>query len=139
MQTKDIKIVKRLSSYKRNKILHDVLTKCNSVCADCNSVDDLQIDHITAISLGGTNELDNLQILCGNCNRKKGGAKSPGAPRVKSRIKNIRKEVWLPESVLDFFEEKAKEKKWSLKKFMEQSLISKYQSYREFNKKKNRL
>lgn len=48
-----------------------------------------------------------------------------------------RKEIWLPKSVLAFFETKAKEKKWSLKKFMEQSLIDKYLSYREEKKAKN--
>jgi hypothetical protein len=42
-----------------------------------------------------------------------------------------RKEVWLPKSVLSYFEIKAKEKQWSLKKFMEQALIEKYQSYKE--------
>jgi hypothetical protein len=42
-----------------------------------------------------------------------------------------RKEVWLPESVLSYFEAKAKEKQWSLKKFLEQTLVEKYQSYRE--------
>lgn len=45
-----------------------------------------------------------------------------------------RKEVWLPKSVLSFFETKAKEKKWSVKKFMEQALIDKYQSYKEEKK-----
>lgn len=32
----------------------------------------LEIDHIIAKSVGGTDHIDNLQLLCGNCNRIKG-------------------------------------------------------------------
>ncbi len=32
----------------------------------------LEVDHIIAESVGGTNHIDNLQLLCGNCNRVKG-------------------------------------------------------------------
>ena len=33
--------------------------------------DDLEVDHIVPSSKGGTDHLDNLQLLCGRCNRKK--------------------------------------------------------------------
>ncbi len=32
----------------------------------------LKVDHIIARSKGGTNHLDNLQLLCGHCNSLKG-------------------------------------------------------------------
>jgi hypothetical protein len=41
-------------------------------CAKCQSTFDLQIDHVRPVSLGGTNDLDNLQLLCGPCNGSKG-------------------------------------------------------------------
>lgn len=41
-------------------------------CKHCGSSDDLAIDHIFALANGGTNELDNLQLLCRSCNSSKG-------------------------------------------------------------------
>jgi 5-methylcytosine-specific restriction endonuclease McrA len=42
-------------------------------CVYCNRLDGLQVDHKTPRSKGGTNEISNLQWLCGDCNRIKGG------------------------------------------------------------------
>lgn len=44
-------------------------------CAGCNThfeLRNLEVDHIIARNKGGTDHLDNLQLLCGNCNRVKG-------------------------------------------------------------------
>lgn len=44
-------------------------------CNGCNThfeTQHLEIDHIIAKSVGGTDHIDNLQLLCGNCNRIKG-------------------------------------------------------------------
>ncbi len=44
-------------------------------CAGCNThfeVRHLEIDHIIAREKGGTDHLENLQLLCGSCNRIKG-------------------------------------------------------------------
>lgn len=41
-------------------------------CKKCGSVDDLQVDHITPVKAGGGDNIENLQPLCGNCNRVKG-------------------------------------------------------------------
>ena len=40
-------------------------------CAACGSRKDLQYDYILAISEGGNNTLDNLQLLCKTCDREK--------------------------------------------------------------------
>lgn len=40
-------------------------------CAKCLSLENLEIDHIIPKSMGGSDSLENLQILCRSCNRKK--------------------------------------------------------------------
>ena len=40
-------------------------------CRQCGTEEDLTIDHIYPFSKGGKTEIDNLQTLCGICNRKK--------------------------------------------------------------------
>ncbi len=40
-------------------------------CQHCGATSDLTIDHITPLVRGGSNELDNLQILCKSCNSRK--------------------------------------------------------------------
>lgn len=41
-------------------------------CKRCNKLRKLSIDHIFPLSLGGTNDLRNLQLLCQRCNSRKG-------------------------------------------------------------------
>jgi 5-methylcytosine-specific restriction endonuclease McrA len=41
------------------------------ICAMCGAVEDLTIDHILARAFGGTNAINNLQMLCVNCNYSK--------------------------------------------------------------------
>jgi HNH endonuclease len=43
-------------------------------CADCGSDFELQYDHVIPVALGGGSEVDNLQLLCADCNRRKGAA-----------------------------------------------------------------
>jgi hypothetical protein len=41
-------------------------------CAQCGSSFDLQYDHVIPVALGGASTVENLQLLCGACNREKG-------------------------------------------------------------------
>ncbi|MEU1575528.1 HNH endonuclease signature motif containing protein [Streptomyces collinus] len=47
-------------------------------CRVCGATSELQFDHIIPVAMGGSSEVDNLQLLCGACNRRKGaGLTSP--------------------------------------------------------------
>ncbi len=43
-----------------------------NVCLCCGEQKPLTVDHVVPISLGGANSIDNIQPLCGTCNRAKG-------------------------------------------------------------------
>jgi hypothetical protein len=43
-------------------------------CRDCGGGFDLQYDHVIPLALGGASGVDNLQLLCGDCNRAKGAS-----------------------------------------------------------------
>ena len=40
-------------------------------CVECESSFDLQYDHILPVALGGATTIENLQLLCADCNRRK--------------------------------------------------------------------
>jgi 5-methylcytosine-specific restriction endonuclease McrA len=43
-------------------------------CVDCGSDFDLQYDHVIPLAMGGASGAQNLQLLCGDCNRGKGAS-----------------------------------------------------------------
>lgn len=49
----------------------DLKLKFNNCCATCKEEKPLTKDHITPLSLGGTDYIANIQPLCRNCNSKK--------------------------------------------------------------------
>ncbi|MBN1527892.1 MAG: HNH endonuclease [Thermoleophilaceae bacterium] len=51
-----------------------VFTRDGGRCAECGSSFDLQYDHVIPLALGGGDGVDNLQLLCADCNRRKGAA-----------------------------------------------------------------
>lgn len=58
-------------TYRRPRLLVSLTRRDGVGCRKCGRVDNLQIDHKKPLAKGGTNELRNLQILCGECNRRK--------------------------------------------------------------------
>lgn len=61
---KDLKEHQKL----RKKLITD---NPDAKCNCCGSKERLQIDHILAIGIGGTDELSNVQVLCEKCHKKK--------------------------------------------------------------------
>jgi 5-methylcytosine-specific restriction endonuclease McrA len=49
-------------------------------CRQCGATSDLQFDHVIPIAMNGGSTADNLQLLCGPCNRRKGGGLTSGYP-----------------------------------------------------------
>ncbi|HWI73569.1 MAG TPA: HNH endonuclease signature motif containing protein [Baekduia sp.] len=41
-------------------------------CVQCGEAFELQFDHIIPVAFGGATTVENLQVLCGSCNRAKG-------------------------------------------------------------------
>ena len=54
-------------------------------CRQCGSTIDLQFDHVIPVALGGGSTADNLQLLCGPCNRCKGAGLTSGYPAPSTR------------------------------------------------------
>lgn len=44
----------------------------HGACLKCGSTENLEIDHVVPLSLGGSNEQSNWQVLCKSCNCSKG-------------------------------------------------------------------
>ena len=57
-----------LSASKRKRIL----LRGKGRCVKCGSRENLEIDHVVPLARGGSNRLENLQLLCQDCNRRKG-------------------------------------------------------------------
>jgi hypothetical protein len=48
-----------------------VFKRDKPICQHCGSTQNLEIDHIIPLARGGTNDPDNLQVLCKKCNQRK--------------------------------------------------------------------
>ena len=53
-----------------------VWTRDRGCCVKCGSKSELQFDHVIPVALGGATTEQNLQVLCGPCNRAKGASVS---------------------------------------------------------------
>lgn len=54
-----------------NSIKKTIMERDNNECLNCGSTENLTIDHITPLSIGGGNDYNNLQTLCSSCNSRK--------------------------------------------------------------------
>ena len=55
--------------------MHTLFGKFEGICQGCRisfPFRNLTIDHIIAVSRGGTDHIENLQLLCGACNSVRG-------------------------------------------------------------------
>lgn len=63
------------TSVRRERIPEDVRilvwARDEGRCVRCGAEDDLQFDHVIPVARGGGNAQENIQILCGSCNRLK--------------------------------------------------------------------
>jgi hypothetical protein len=58
----------------RPEVVRAVVERDGRRCLQCGSTEELQLDHILPVALGGATSVENLQILCGDCNRAKSDA-----------------------------------------------------------------
>jgi hypothetical protein len=57
-----------------SEVRRSVVERDGLRCVQCGAAEDLQFDHILPVALGGATSVENLQILCGDCNRAKSDA-----------------------------------------------------------------
>ena len=74
--------------------------RCNA-CKRPEPYDNLELDHIKPKKRGGSDEADNIQLLCSACNRKK------GTGTMEALIAKLRKEGTLPSVATEVREESA--------------------------------
>ena len=71
-QRTDIEVLRLYNSLDNKKHLYGQQAgNCNG-CQTHFEVQHLEVDHIIAKSQGGTDHIENLQLLCGHCNKVKG-------------------------------------------------------------------
>lgn len=54
------------------EVRNAVMARDGYRCMECQSTQRLTLDHIVPYAKGGTNDLDNLRVLCRSCNGRKG-------------------------------------------------------------------
>lgn len=64
--------VRKEARSKRKQLCAELLERDGHVCRECGATGtSLQVDHIRPVNFGGTNSLENLQLLCRKCNASK--------------------------------------------------------------------
>ena len=54
------------------KKLPELIARDGNHCQHCGTTEHITVDHIIPLARGGTNDLENLQLLCKFCNGRKG-------------------------------------------------------------------
>lgn len=71
IQVENWAILRPRRAYISPKVRAEVMERCRGRCVACGTTDAPTLDHIYPWSKGGSDELDNLQILCRPCNLAK--------------------------------------------------------------------
>lgn len=75
LPNKQVKSKRRKRTHIPKGMRHEVFKRDNYTCCECGARKDdgatLHVDHIIPVSKGGSDELDNLQTLCSDCNLNK--------------------------------------------------------------------
>ena len=58
----------------------DLIRKCDGKCLKCGTDENITIDHVIAISQGGSDLISNIQPLCKKCNASKGNKSTDYRP-----------------------------------------------------------
>jgi 5-methylcytosine-specific restriction endonuclease McrA len=61
-----------INKKKKHNLFSRIIDRDGAYCVNCRSTNDLTIDHIHPRSKGGSNDIENLRILCRKCNSSKG-------------------------------------------------------------------
>lgn len=79
---KHIEVQRRILKSRYSYFHNAVVKRDGLFCSrpSCLSINNLQLDHVNPVSLGGFSVLDNLQLLCSSCNMKKGATKKDYRP-----------------------------------------------------------
>lgn len=65
-------VMRRRFQAKRDQHYRTLVERDGEYCRHCGTSNNLSVDHIHALANGGSNETDNLQLLCRSCNSRKG-------------------------------------------------------------------
>ena len=62
---------KRRSRRVKNDVQAEAMRRAGGRCVECGSESELQYDHIIPFSKGGGSQIENIQVLCQDCNLRK--------------------------------------------------------------------
>lgn len=68
---KRVRVEQSAGSYTGDEWI-DLCNVFNNQCLSCGSRENLEVDHVIPLAIGGSNEVSNLQPLCRTCNASKG-------------------------------------------------------------------
>ena len=80
--------IDKLNSRKYRTHKERVFARDGRICRYCGSDENLQVDHIIPRKAGGTHDLENLQVLCRNCNLRKSISIGAGQNGVSNLMKS---------------------------------------------------
>ena len=90
------------------KLRHEVFKRDGYRCRECGASKEetsLEIDHILPVAKGGTNDIDNLQTLCRECNRMKHTDEWVGGERdlevVQNELNNLEEQLQIAKNDLN--------------------------------------